>query len=617
VTACAALALIAVPAAASAEPAKQRWTDYARPATYEVTRDANVPIEMSDGVILRAHVDRPDAPGRFPVLLIQTPYNKDAGIGAFLAGSAQFFVRRGYVVVTADVRGTGSSGGQWDSFGEDEQRDGPELVEWAAAQPWSSGKVGLTGPSYMALNQLLTAAQRPPHLEAIFPIVPMGDSYRDIVFSGGMVNVSFIPFWIGLVTAGSLTPVPAADDPLGSLLALLSHAAAPLNFAVPAVLSGASGGDLAYDGAFWKLRSPLEIVDRIRVPAFVVGGLHDLFQRGEPMIYERLKRRVPARLLMGPWTHVQGSSGAGLPADGVPELSSIALRWFDRWLLGRRTRLAKVPRVTQYTYGRERYVTQTDWPDPRLDPKRLYLRGDAGLSGGRPRTEERAQSFFQDPLAGICTLSTAQWTAGLGDAIRCATDRVDDERGVASYRTPPLRRKLELSGPILANVWVETTAADAIITVRVKDVAPNGEVTELTNGWLAGSFRAVDSSRSRYVRDRRRDGSLRGPLRLLQPWHPFTRASVLRVRAGEPVELPIEVFPTRATIRPGHRLKLTVSGGDFPHQLPTLPRFAGSLAGRVSVLNEPGHASYLELPGLARRCGKCERLPIPRLIRGR
>jgi predicted acyl esterase len=89
------------------------------------------------------------------------------------------------------------------------------------------------------------------------------------------------------------------------------------------------------------------------------------------------------------------------------------------------------------------------------------------------------------------------------------------------------------------------------------------------------------------------------------------------VPAGEPVALPVEIFPTRATIRPGHRLKLTVSGGDFPHQLPTPPRFLGSLAGRVSVLNEPGRVSYLELPRLSRRCGACKPLPVPRLIRGR
>jgi uncharacterized protein len=165
----------------------------------------------------------------------------------------------------------------------------------------------------------------------------------------------------------------------------------------------------------------------------------------------------------------------------------------------------------------------------------------------------------------------------------------------------------------VARLWLRTTANDAVVTVRIKDVAPNGDVTELTDGWLSASFRAVDRSRSRYVRAR---PARKGPKRLLQPWHPFTRDSLRRVRPGEPVALPIEVFPTRATILPGHRLKLTVSGGDFPHQLPPLPQFAGSLAGRVTLLTGPSHPSYLELPSLARRCGHCRPLPVPRLIRG-
>ena len=613
-----AIALLAIPGLAEAKP-KQQWTDYDRPATYAVARDANVPIRMRDGVVLRANVDRPSEPGRYPVLVVQTPYNKDGVVNIALGGAFDYFVRRGYAVVTVDVRGTGASGGMWDSFGEAEQADGPEVVEWAAAQPWSNGKVGLMGPSYMGFNQLLTAARRPPHLKAIFPIVPMADGYRDITFSGGPANTAFIPLWLGLVTVGSITPTPAADNPLGVLEVLLSHLLGAVNFQVGTLVEAVIGGEISYDGEFWRTRSPLEVVDRIRVPAFVVGGHHDLFQRGEPLIYERLKQRVPARLLMGPWDHLGGSTGAGLPRDGVPTLNQIALRWFDRWLRGEKTRVGKIPKVTQWVYGRERYVTQRDWPDPRLKPVRRFLRGGGQISSEPPRANERPQSIAQNPLAGICTLSTSQWTAGIGSAIPCTTDTRDDETDAASYVTAPLKRKLELSGPILANLWVETSAADAVITVRIKDVAPNGEVTELTSGWLSGSFRAVDLNRSRVVPLR---GGALNPntkrARVLQPWHPFTKESVLRVRAGEPVQMPIEVFPTRATIMPGHRLKVTVSGGDFPHQLPPLPMTLGSLLGQVKILTEPGHRSFIELPGLRRRCPdkKCTPLPVPNLIRG-
>src|SRR5258708_18335967 len=110
-------------------------------------------------------------------------------------------VTRGYVQVIADVRGTGGSEGAWDSFGTREQLDGKEIVNWAAEQPWSNGNIGLHGTSYGAINQLFTAAQHPEGLKAIFPIVPMSDAYRDITGSGGQINTSFIPSWLGLVTA--------------------------------------------------------------------------------------------------------------------------------------------------------------------------------------------------------------------------------------------------------------------------------------------------------------------------------------------------------------------------------------------------------------------------------
>jgi putative CocE/NonD family hydrolase len=607
------LALLVVAPAAPARAAGPAWSDYDRPATFAATEDRDVQVTMSDGVVLRANVMRPDDGGRHPVLLIQTPYNKDGAVGAAFSGQSQYFVQRGYVVATVDVRGTGSSQGTWDSFGPAEQRDGYELVEWAAAQPWSDGKVGLFGASYMGLNQLFTAAQRPPGLKAIFPIVPMGDAYRDIVFSGGDLNTSFIPLWLGLVAAGSFQPSQDAaqsGDParvVEGLTTVLQHVAGTIGFDVPTIVGAATGDDTAYDGPFWKTRSPLEVVDAIDVPAFVVGGHHDLFQRGEPLIYERLKQRVPARLLMGPWTHVDAASGAGLPADGVPALDAIALRWFDRYLMGIDTKVARIPQVTQYVYGDERWETQADYPDPGLTPRRMYLRGGGALSSARPGGGEAAQTFVQQPLSGICTQSTSQWTAGLGQALPCATDnRADEALGTAVYTTAPMDRDFVLSGPVLANLWVTTTAADAAVTVRLTDVDPSGASKELTTGWLAASLRAVDPSRSRYVRGQ-----------LMQPWHPFTRESVQPVTAGVPMQLPVEVFPVRATIKAGHALRVTVAPSDFPHQLPPLPQLLAGLGGQVSVLTDSDHPSSVILPGIG-DCAptRCAPLPVPNLLRG-
>ena len=602
------VALLTLLAAAWLPPsalAAPQWTVYDRPEENGVVVDENVPVTMSDGTILSADVYRPDTPGRYPVLLTQTPYNKSSA--AFPAGN-EYLVRRGYAHVVVDVRGTGGSQGNWDSFGPNEQRDGAKMVRWARKQPWSDGSVGGYGPSYMAITQLTTAARRPKGLKAIFPIVPMSDSYRDITFSGGQTNVSFIPLWLGLVTGTSLIPPAYAldGDPASlvrALTVLATHATNVGGFQLNTVLNATAGGDIAYDGKFWKTRSPIELLDRIKVPAFVVGGHHDLFQRGEPLIYERLKRRVPSRLLMGPWTHLGGSSGDGLEDNGLPSLNQIALRWFDRWLKGMKTRIGRIPKVTQWTYGPEKYETQADWPDPRLRPARRYLRADNALTAERPEAGEGSDSFRQHPLSGVCTQSTSQWTAGITESIPCTDDNRFNELTGLNYTTAPLEQDLTLNGPLLADLWLSTSARDAVVSVRVTEVAPDGASRELTGGWLAASFRKVDRRKSRFVRGK-----------LIQPWHPYTRESVLPVEAGEPMRLRVEVFPVNALIRKGHSLRVSVNPSDFPHSAPPLPQATSSLAGQVELLHDAEHPSSVTLP-VRGRCGRCRPLARPDFTR--
>ncbi len=606
------IALVVVAAALFAPAAAHAsgWTPYDRPAQFSTVTDKDVPITMSDGVVLYSDVIRPGKPGRYPVLVEQTPYNKNLVDSGTAFGDNTYFAKRGYVVVIVDVRGTGSSEGQWNSFDDREQRDGYEVVSWAARQSWSDGRVGLFGPSYMGLNQILTAAQHPPGLKAIFPVVPMADGYRDITYSGGEINTAFIPFWLGLVTGAGLVPPEYMfdgnqNDFVRATTVLASHASGIAGFQASALLSGASGGDLAYDGPYWKTRSPIEVVDRVNVPTFIVGGLHDLFQRGEPLLYERLKSRVPTHLVMGPWTHVDGSTGAGLPGNGIPEsLSQIELRWFDNYLKGINTNVGSIPKVTQWAWGDQRFETQADWPDPHLSPTREYLRAGRALSPQAPSSNEPPDQFLQNPVAGVCTESTTQWTAGLGGQIPCTTDNRLDEAtsGGSSYTTAPMKSDFRIDGPIMADLWLATTARDAVTTVRVTDVAPDGTSTDLTDGWLAASFRALDPTRSRYVGGQ-----------LMQPWHPFTQASVLPVTAGKPMELQVEVFPTNAVIPKGHSLRIDVEGGDFPHAMPPLPMGLNELGGVVQILHDRQHPSYVALPTLGTGT---QQFSVPNLRRG-
>ncbi|WP_150326481.1 CocE/NonD family hydrolase, partial [Enterobacter hormaechei] len=143
-------------------------------------------------------------------VLVQTSYNGgnaqyEASIGAALGAADPYIVQHGYATVVVDVRGTGQSQGAWDAFGADEQSDYGHVVDWVTQQSWGNGAIGLYGVSYLGITTVITAAQNHPAVKAAFPIVPIGDGYRDIVFTGGQTNLTFIPAWFGLVSVLSLT----------------------------------------------------------------------------------------------------------------------------------------------------------------------------------------------------------------------------------------------------------------------------------------------------------------------------------------------------------------------------------------------------------------------------
>lgn len=350
-----------------------------------------------------------------------------------------------------------------------------------------------------------------------------------------------------------------------------------------------TGGDLAYDGPFWHNLAPIRIVDRIRVPTFLVGGLRDLFQRGTPMLYEELRGRVPTKLLMGWWTHGEFRDRDdlnGLPDKGLPAtLNEIALRWFDHYLSGVDTDVKRIPPVTQYVFGQDRYVVQEDWPHPQSHVDRYYLRTEGGLTQARPEKSEDPDELLTVPGNGACSGSTDQWLLGLLRFTPCREDNRLTELTEVVYSTPPLKQDLYISGPMGAEVWVEPSASEATLSVRVTDVAPSGASRELSAGLLDVSLRALDRSKSRVVGDD-----------VLQPWHPYTRQSVLPVRRGKPVRLNIELFPINAVFEKGHQLRVTLGSSDFSHASPADRELEKQIGRVILVLHDPRHPSFISFP---------------------
>lgn len=587
---------LCVAATPVASRAADTWAP--RPADFPGTVvERDVRITMSDGVRLAADVIHPaDAGGTaiatpLPVLVTQTPYNKNV-----LSFSSTYLVQRGYVQVIAEVRGTGSSEGVWDSFGTREQLDGKEIVEWAVGQPWSNGEIGLHGTSYGAINQLFTAAQHPNGLRALYPIVPMADAYRDISFSGGEENTSFIPSWLGLVTAlGLLPPTYAPNDPVGAAGALASHVGGVLQFQATAVAKGVTGGDTAYDGPFYRQRSPIEVIDRVEVPTAIVGGLWDLFQRGEPMLFNRLRANgVPTTLLYGPWYHVNSADGLnGLPADGERVLAEQELRWMDHFLKHMAddeldARIDETP-VTYYRIGENHFSRTSSWPPPDVQYEERFLSGPAMPTAGSladtPPVSQAADLLPWQPASGACSRSTSQWTAA-GVRQGCEEDeRLNDAAGSLSFDLP-VETPLDLAGPIAAHLYVSTNARDAFITARLEDVDPSGKVTELTTGWCILSQRALDMSKT-LVDD---ETGL-----ITRPYHPFTKATEIEP-VDEITDLWVEIFPTAARLAKDHMLRLSLQPSDAPHLSPSIPRTAALAGGVLSLYHDEDHPSSVVLP---------------------
>ena len=581
-------------AASSAGACGTTWTPYDRPALYpKSVHLADQGIIASDGTRLSADVYLPAdkngvrEPGKLPVLLTVTGYNKGLPAGG-IAGASNTLLSHGYAAVILDDRGTGLSEGQWDAWGPRTQADYTDVLNWIDAQPWA-GNIGTYGASYMGLTQFFVQARHDPRVKASFAEVPMADAYRDVVFSGGVINAAFIPLWISLVTALGGIPANIASNPQSALKALVDHVIGITGFQMPTLLSALAGGQDAYDGPFWQQRSPINAVGPGAPPTFIVGGLDDIFQRGEPLLYEKLKQYTDAGLLIGPWGHINTlfGSSADLAKNGIQDLDHLALRWFDGHLLNMpAANVACMPKVTQYVRGanHNRFEVSSDWPRPDLTASRWYLHGNATASPAAPTTAGPSRSMFSLPIVGICSRSTNQWLIGILKGTPCEQDNRLGEIGALTYTSAPLPKALSINGPIEADVWLKSTSKSGVVSVAVSDVSPDGWDRGLTNGLLDAQFRAVDPSKARLL-----DGQS------IQPWHPFTQVSRVDLQPGVPTLVPIEIFPTSAVLAKGHRLRITIAPSDFPHEIAPLPSLLSG-QGIITILDDPSHPTSVVMP---------------------
>jgi uncharacterized protein len=568
----------------------------------------NVPIPMSDGVVLRANVFLPSASGHFPTILTATGYNKDAfnptGTECDgqqgLASSEPSLAEKGYAVMVFDDRGTGASGGKWESWDARTQQDYKEVLDWIQAQAWSDSSVATTGDSYMGITSLLMAEAdasrvaegKPRAVKAIWADIPMADAYRDVTFQGGSSNVSFIPLWLGLVGGlSALPPSSLSANPQEAASNYLEHLLDNVEFGGKHVVGAMLGEEPAYDGPFYRLRSPVVRAGEITVPVVIQGGWWDLFQRGEPLLWESLVNSPDRVLFMSPHYHI--SSG---PAMEDPNLKE---KWFAHWLLRVKNGVQKTPHINLYPINGTHWEHFKSFPLAKTKYERLHLSGepsgsgstslhDGSLTSAVPRSEGGDEAPLL-PASSPCSRETAQWTAGAAANTPCETNNATYEASALTYTTAPLASGMKFTGLITGDLWAKLTTTDATLVAVLSDVEPSGASNQITAGFLMASQRDVDPNLSTYT-------NYKHQRLMIRPWHPFTKASQQPVTPGEATRYEIEIYPTSAIVKPGDRLRLTIGTANTFSDAPDVPTLGQELGGTITVLHGPRYDSNVLLP---------------------
>lgn len=533
-----------------------------------VAVERGVRVAMRDGVELAADVYLPrgDA-GRLPVLVARTPYNRQG-----LRGEAEVYARHGYAVVAQDVRGRFDSGGDFYPF-VNEGPDGFDTIEWAARQPWSNGKVGTFGASYLAWAQYRAAMERPPHLAAMFANVGGGEFYQEFAYPGGAMN----PGW-GLWIVKSAETSAAADrqreakaaltqilENPGEWFALHPRRRAEVLRPFPAhlriyedFLAHPRPDEYWRDPAFFVPGTWRRMKD---VPVLFISGWYDYFAEGLLRNFDGLSRlqKSAHRLVMGPWWHAVGGRECGdadFGAEAAADVRALTLDWFDHWLKGKPLALAGNEPVRYFRMGggsgrvnekgrREHggaWRSAPRWP-PHTREKPLFL--GAGFTLAARAGEAPPVTYEFDPRNPVPTIGgrygMGNWTPNCFQnqvcrqgALGCRDERPLTERDdVLSFISAPLEEAIEVSGAARVKLWVSTDGPDTDFAVKLIDVAPDGYAAHIADGVLRMRYR--------------------------KGWDREARAA-----AGEAAGLEIVLNQVSNLFAKGHRIRLDVTSSNWP-----------------------------------------------------
>ena len=576
------------------------------PDSVSLKVETNVAATMRDGTTLYADVYRPDGPGPFPTILQRTPYDKTAGLAAQMLDPMKA-AKAGFALIIQDTRGRFTSGGEFNCF-IDDINDGYDTVEWAAAQSWSSGRVGMIGASYVGATQWLCAITRPPHLVAIAPNVTASNYHNGWTYQGGAFELGFNASWTLLQltlanfkTHSGIRSIPQARQAeLVKSVDGMTDAFLHLPLKDLPQLSGGLA-DYYFDWLahpsfddYWKKLCIEDQHSNVTTPALNIGGWYDIFLGGTIRNYLGMRQNAATeearngqKLIIGPWQHssrgtsMAGSHYFGVAADSMAlGLDEIHLRWFNQWLKGEDTGMLDEPPVRIFVMGDDVWRDENEWPLARAQTTSYYLHsagnantlhGDGVLSPEAP-SDESPDVFLYNPANPVPTRG-GQLCCNPYFASSGAFDQneIEARSDVLVYSTPTLERDVEVTGPITVTLWAATSATDTDFTAKLVDVCEDGCARNLTDGIIRARYRESMSEPS-----------------LVEPGRAYCYT--------------IDLWATSNVFKAGHKIRLEVSSSNFP-RFDRNTNTGGVIAADTelkpavqTILHDAAHPSHVSLP---------------------
>ncbi|MGD9723152.1 MAG: CocE/NonD family hydrolase [Pirellulales bacterium] len=569
--------LLLVPAARAVEPAAK------------VNAQTNVMVPMRDGVKLATDIYLPEpnagrpAPEKLPTILMRTPYGKSTSLA-----DGEYYAAHGYAFVVQDTRGRYGSEGVWHML-TDDGRDGFDTCAWIGRQPWSNGKLGTIGTSYVGGTQHALAMERPPELVTAIPVDAMSNLGYASMRNGGAFELRFWN-WIYSI-AGPKGSRQARDPATAAMLSdMMEHrrdylANLPLRRGTSPLkhipeyeewLVEALGHGVNDD--FWRQNNIRDHAETYKeIPVYLVGGWYDSWASNTTSNYTTLSRTLqsPVYLIMGPWIHgAQGGSQHGQVDFGknaaIADPRAWRLTWYDRWLKGSDNAVGKsepfASRVRIFVMGSGSGAKTADgllehggiwrdeheWPLARARATPYYLQAGGRLSAENPAAAAAATGLRFDPADPVPTIG-GNISSGGGILLQGAWDQrggphvwnapqpipLSARNDVLVFQTEPLAEDLEVTGEIEVKLWISSTAVDTDFTAKLIDVYPAS--ADFPGGFDLNIGDGILRTRFRESLDREV---------FMQP--------------GTIYPITVRLYPTANLFKRGHRIRVDISSSNFP-----------------------------------------------------